>query len=136
DGRFYLAELKGQRRRDVVLLAAGLADEELPRLAVMVGEAFRAQAAFGTLLDVGKRDKAALRGFARAFTERIRLIIDASDRVAHRHMTVLLEMCERAFWRVDRNMGEVRATQPLQLRVQVGKVAPLQQRVIGKIDPG
>ena len=40
-GVFDLAQFEGQRGGDVVLLRRGLADEELPRLAVVVGEAFR-----------------------------------------------------------------------------------------------
>ena len=43
---------------------------------------------------------------------------------------------ERALRRVDRQVGEVRAAEPLQLRVQIGEVAPLQQRVVGEVDAG
>ena len=49
-------------------------------------------------------------------------------------MAVLLEMGERTFRRVDRNMGEVRAAEPLQLGVEIGKVAALQQRIVGEVD--
>ena len=33
-------------------------------------------------------------------------------------------------------LREVRAAQPLELRVEIGKVAPLQQRVVGEVDAG
>ena len=134
--RLHLAEFEGQRVGDVMLLAAGLADEELPRLAVVIGKAFGAQPALGALLDIGKRREAALRGFARAFAERVRLVIDAPDRIAHRHVAVLLEMGERAFRRIDRNMGEVRAAEPLQLGIEIGEIAALQQRIVGEVDAG
>lgn len=65
---------------------------------------------------------------------RVRLIIGAADRVAHRHMTVLLKMREGTFRRIDRQMSEVRPAQTLQLRVEIEKVAALEQRIVGKID--
>ncbi len=43
---------------------------------------------------------------------------------------------ERALRRVDRQLREVRAAQPLQLRVEVREVAALQQRVVGEVDAG
>src|SRR5258708_18198164 len=49
-------------------------------------------------------------------------------------MAVLLEVVEGTFRRIDRQMREVRPAQPLQLRVEVGKVAALQQWIIRKID--
>ena len=42
--RFDLAQFEGQRIGDVLLLDRRLADEELARLAIMVGEGFRARA--------------------------------------------------------------------------------------------
>ena len=33
-------------------------------------------------------------------------------------------------------MGEVRAAEPLQLRVEIGEVAALQQRIVGEVDAG
>ena len=62
---FYFAELEGQRGGDVTLLSRRLADEELTGLAVMVREAFSAQAALGALLDIFERREAALRRFPR-----------------------------------------------------------------------
>jgi hypothetical protein len=49
---------------------------------------------------------------------------------------VLLEMRDRALGRVDRQLGEVGAAQPLELGVQVGEVPALQQRVVGEVDAG
>ena len=58
--RLHLAQFEGQRRGDVVLFAPRLADEELPRLAVVIGKALGAQPALGALLDIGERREAAL----------------------------------------------------------------------------
>ncbi len=44
--------------------------------------------------------------------------------------------CERTLRRVDREVREVGAAQPLQLRIQIGEVAALQQRVVGEVDAG
>src|SRR3546814_15131893 len=45
-GRLDLAQLEGERRRDMSTLDLGLADVELPRLTVMVGETLGADATF------------------------------------------------------------------------------------------
>jgi len=47
---------------------------------------------------------------------------------------VLLEMGHRTFGRVDRDVGEVWAAQSLQLGVQIGEVAALQQRIVREVD--
>ena len=49
-------------------------------------------------------------------------------------MAVLLEVGDRALRRVHRDVREVRAAEPLQLGVEVGEVAALQQRVVGEVD--
>ena len=41
---------------------------------------------------------------------------------------------DRALRRVDRDVREVRAAEPLQLRVEVREVPPLQQRVVAEVD--
>jgi hypothetical protein len=51
-------------------------------------------------------------------------------RVGHRHVPVLLEVVHRALRRVDRQMGEVGTAEPLELGVEVGEVAALQQRIV------
>ena len=60
DRRLHLAQLEGQRRGDVVLLRRGLADEELPGLAVVVGKALGAEANLRAFLDIGERAETAL----------------------------------------------------------------------------
>ena len=115
------------------LLDLGLAEIELPRLAVVVGEGLRAHPSLLPLLLGGKRVEALLRRLARAAggaAPGIRLVIDPALRIDERHVAVLLEVMERAFRRVDRQMGEVRAAEPLQLRIEIGEIAALQQRVV------
>ena len=118
----------------MTLLRRGLAVEELARLAVVVGEALGAQAHLLAFLCAGERPEPSLGRFPGAFAERVRLIVHATDRVAHRHVPVLLEMSKRTFGCVDRDVREVRAAEPLQLRVEVGEVAALKQRVVGEVD--
>ena len=59
-----------------------------------------------------------------------------ADGVAHGHVAILLEVRERASRRINRDMREVRAPEPLELGVEVGKVASLQQGVVGEINAG
>jgi hypothetical protein len=131
---FDLAEFEGEGGCDVALLRRCLADEELPGLAIVVGEAFRAQPGLGALLFGWEGTVAARRRFTRSFVERIRLIIHPPDRIAHRHMSILLEIREGTLRRVDRQMGEIRAAKAFQLRIQIGEVAALQQRVVAEVD--
>ena len=49
-------------------------------------------------------------------------------------MPVLLEVVKRALGRVDRNMREIRAAQPLELRIEIGKIAALEQRIVAEVD--
>ena len=65
----------------------------------------------------------------------VRLIVNPAFRIDHGHVPVLLEMVEGTFGRIDRNMREVGAAEPFELRIEVRKVAPLQQRIIRKVDP-
>ena len=118
------------------LLRRRLAAVELDGLAEMVGEELGPDAPLLALLLGRKATEAALRVLARAAlgTPGIGLVIGAALGVPHRHVPVLLEVADLGLRRVDRDMGEVRAAQPLQLRVQIGEVAPLQQRVVGEVD--
>ena len=43
---------------------------------------------------------------------------------------------EGALGRVDRDMREVGAAEPFELGIEVGEVASLKQRIVGKIDSG
>ena len=81
--RLDLAELERERADDVALLRLGHRAEEHPRLAVVVGEALRADAQLVALLVLGvlRREgaKAALRALARAGRiEAVRLVGDAA----------------------------------------------------------
>ena len=83
---------------DVALLRRGLADEELARLAVVVGEALRTQTAPSGLPRHLANDRKPRCGrFARALATRIWLIVHPADRVAHRHVAILLEVVEGTF---------------------------------------
>src|SRR5947199_10684766 len=66
----------------------------------------------------------------------IGLVIHPDLRIDECHVPVLLKMMERAFRRIDRQIGEVRTTEPLQLCVEIGKIASLQQWVIREVDAG
>ncbi len=112
------------------LLRHRLAYVELAGLTIMVGEAFRPQADLLTLFFRGKVTIAACWRLARAFPKGVGLIVRPSDRVAHGHVPVLLEMREGTFRRVNRQVGEVRPTETLQLRVEIGEIPALQQRIV------
>ena len=100
-GRLDLAELERQGRLDMTLFGRGLADVELPCLAVMVGKAFRAQTHLWAFLFGGKVTVALYRRLPRPFAEGVRLVVRTPDGIAHRHVAVLLEMLERTLGRVD-----------------------------------
>src|ERR1700729_2215214 len=91
-GCFDFAEFEGQSGGYVRLLPHGLTDEKLTCLAVVVREAFSTQTAFGALFDVREWCETALRRLAWSFAEGVRLIIGASDRISHGHMSVLLKV--------------------------------------------
>ena len=138
-GAFDLRQLEDKRVADMLLLDRGLAHEELPRLAIVVGEALGADAPLGAFGLFGEARKAARGILARAAVRRspaVRLVIGAADGVSHRHMTVLLEMRHRAFGRIDRDMGEIGAAEPFDLRVEIGEIAALQQRIVREVDAG
>ena len=121
----------------MLLFHCGLADVELPRLAVVVGKAFSPQPALFTLHRFCMAAMTQRRIGARpAFRPAVGFVICPTHRVVHGHVAVLLEMLERAARGVDRKMGEVRPAEPLDLGVEVGKVATLQQRVIGEVNAG
>ena len=118
------------------LLDRGLADIELPGLTIVVRETFRAQpgllAGFrGLVADIPLK-----RMGTRPFAPAIGFIIDPALACRRLHMAILLVIADwAALWGVDRQFGKIRTSQAFQLSVQIGKVAPLQQRIIGKIDP-
>ena len=59
-----LGQLEGQCHDDVTLLGRCLTDEELPRLAVVIGEAFRAEPNLLALLHIGERPETPLWRFS------------------------------------------------------------------------
>src|SRR5580700_8687318 len=50
-------------------------------------------------------------------------------------MAILLEGMHRASRCVDGEIGKIRPSQPFYLGVEIGKIAPLKQRVVAEIDP-
>ena len=54
----------------------------------------------------------------------------------HGHVTVLLEVSNGALRRVDGKVREVRSAEALQLGVEIGEVAALEQRIVGEVNAG
>ena len=136
-GPLDLAQFEHDRIADMLLLDRHLADIELPRLAIMIGETLRPDPLLGTVLDRGDTDETLGRVFARTTlfgAPAIGLVIGPTLGIAHRHMPVLLEMGHRAFGRIDGDMRKVGAAQPLELRIEIGEIATLQQRIIAEVD--
>src|SRR5688500_18880246 len=138
--RLNLAEFENQRVGDMILLGVGLAHVELARLAVMIGESLRPDAKSGAVLFGGERVKSVLGRLARTAGlagPGVRLVVHASFGIGRsRHMAVLLKMSERALGRVDRDMREVGATEPLELCIEIGEVPALEQRIVAEVDAG
>ncbi len=65
----------------------------------------------------------------------VRFVVGAALGVAHGHVSVLLEVVERAAGRVHRQVREVGGAEALQLRVEVAEVAALKQGIVGEVDP-
>ncbi len=106
---FDLRQLEHQRIADVLLLDQGLANEELARLAVMVGEAFRADALLGTIRPLRRSWEAARRIFARG-RPALRPSCSARSSRAHRGCASLSSSsCWKwaigHFRRIDQDMG-------------------------------
>jgi hypothetical protein len=59
-----------------------------------------------------------------------------ADRIAHRHVPVLLVMRDGTLRCVERQLREIHAAEALQLRVEIGEVAALEQRIIAEVDAG
>ena len=111
-GHDAFAELKNQGEDDVVLLRLGLAEIEQPRLAVMIGKAFRTDAQLLTFFGRRKRLIAALLALMLDVRPKAgRLVIHLTWRHGHLHVAVPLQVVERAAGLVDRNLVEVGAAQ-------------------------
>src|ERR1035437_10082424 len=119
---FDLGKLKHQGRGDVRLLIRGLAEIELPRVAVVVGEALGTDAAFLACFSYRSAMKAAGWRFAwRVFRQGVWLIGNTAHRLFHLHVPVALLVGERALGGVDRDLMEIGRTQARKLRVEIGQ---------------
>src|SRR5664279_612275 len=109
------------------LLICGLADVELPRLAVVVGEALGPNAAFLASLSYRSAMKAVGWRFAwRVLRQGVGLVRNTSRRLRHLHVPVALLVGERALGRIDRNLVEVGRAQARKLRVVIRVQTALQ----------
>src|SRR3546814_10116686 len=98
-GRLDLAQLEGERRRDMSTLDLGLADVELPRLTVMVGETLGADATFLALFLCRVGDEALVLRLARptgGTAPGIGFVVRAPLRIEAGHLPFLPKMMERA----------------------------------------
>src|ERR1019366_8448762 len=103
---------------------------ELPRLAVVVGEALGADAAFPASFSYCGAMKALGRRFAwRVFRQGAGFIRNTARRLRHLHVPVALMIGKRALGRVDRDLVKIGRTQARKLRVEIGEQTALQQRV-------
>lgn len=132
-----VAEFEGEGSHNVGFLPTGHAVPEQGGLAVVVGEARAAppdRLAVHPLLVVpvhavhpcGSEIRAAERG-RRVARPGVDLLLAVSVTL------VVVHVGDRA---VDRQLGEVRPAQADQLGVEIGEVAPLQQRVVAEVDAG
>jgi len=112
-GNLYLAEFERQSGSYVRLLSHGLTDEELTCLAVVIREASARSRRLAPCSMSANGVKPRCGEISGSFAKGIRLVIGASDRIAHGHLSVLLEVGERAFGCIDRYVGEVGASQAL-----------------------
>src|SRR5450830_58558 len=92
------------------LLIPGLAEIELPRLAVVVGEALGTDATFLA----GLSDCGAMKALRRRFTWRVVrqgvwLIGNPARRLRHLHVSIALLVGERALGGVDRDLVKIRS---------------------------
>jgi hypothetical protein len=133
--RFDFAELEDEGSRDVLPLERRLAPVELPRLVVMIGEVLGPRADLRSAQVLAIRDEAVRRLPRPAADEpRVRRVVDAPGRVERCHVTVLLKVPKRALRSVDRQLREVRAAEPHDLRIEIREVASLQERVVAELD--
>src|ERR1035437_5124397 len=95
------------------LFVGGLATVELARLAVMDGETFCTDPAFGTGLAHRRATKSVSRMFARGLgCQRVWFIRHAANWLRHLHMAVALLIGEWALRRIDRDLMKLRRAQP------------------------
>src|SRR5690606_13146541 len=105
----------------MLLFDGGLANEKLPSLTVMISKCGGALTDFWPRFLDGHRRETAYRTFARtALGVRVGIgfVVDPTFRIAHRHVSILLEQVHGTFGGVDWDLSEVRTTQALQLCIQ------------------
>ena len=107
-------------------------------MAVVVGEAFRAQPPFPAVRrglckmpETPGRTGARIRRF-----EAGGFVSHTSLGHLHLHVPIAKLVCEGALGCIDGQLVEIRAAQPQQLRIKVGEQPALQQRIIGEVDAG
>ncbi len=137
-----LGQFEHQRIAHMGLLDRGLRDVELARLAVVIGEGLAALAQLGTGDRGGVAGEATLGAGARPARfavvvqiarPAVGLVVDPPLGAGHRHVAVLLEIADRAFGCVDRDMREVGAAEALELGIEIGEIAALEQRVLAEV---
>ena len=130
-----LAQLEGEGADDVALFGLGHRAEEQARLAVVVGKGLGAGSELVAAIERGMRGEAEAGILARRVGgEAVGLVRDLALVDVHPPDTIALKVAHRTLRTIDRNLVEVRATQPQQLRVGVGEQAALQQRIVGEVD--
>ena len=141
----YLGQFEYQRRCDVGLLILCLGAVKQARLAVMIREEFRAHAHFlrriVALRVRRERGKAGLGRCARpcvlpSFSKAVWLVVGSADGDQRLHHPVALEVVQRTFRSVDRDLMEIGRAQSRFLRVEIGEQAALQQGIVRKVDAG
>src|ERR1700722_4667298 len=119
----------------MLLLRPGDRFVEEPRLRVVIIEGFRSCANRGAFNWPRGSVKSAVYRFSRGVrVEGIRLVSDAALLQAHLMNSITLQIVERTFGRIHRQLMEIRPTQPAQLCIEIGKQPTLQQGIFGEIE--
>ena len=124
------------------LLVLGQRPEEQPRLAVVIGEQFGADAQLVALLVLGRLWAKVVKPVTghsrgpppRLLGQAVGLVVGAALGHVHLHLPVALEIHHRTFRRVDRQLMEIGGAEPRLLRVEIAEQPPLQQRIVGEVD--
>ena len=120
----------------MVLLRLGLAGEEQPRLAVVVGEAFRSDAQLLAFLGRGEARIAAVPALMLDVGAQAgRLVVDLARAARPSAYGRRAGDCGTGIcgWLIG-NLVEVGAAQALELGILIGEEPALQQRIVGEVD--
>src|ERR1700690_312454 len=139
DRRFNLGKLEGEGILNVPLFRRGHGAIDLTRLAVVIGEALGPQAQLLSCFVLAvlrfKSAKSEPRIFARApRIEAIGFVGYAARIHIHPTHAVALQVPHRTTRAIDGQIMEIRAAEPADLAVRVGKQAALHAAVVGEID--